>query len=301
MTTPIRTVSRTPAISLLLMLLASAIGGRAVLHAQADEQRMYVSVLDRHGVPALGLTADRFIVREDGVLREVLRVGQATEPMQIALVVDNSWAARQYISDLRVGLESFVDTVAGDHEVALMTIGDRPTIVVDYRRSAQELQQAVKRVFPRPDSGGHFRDTIYSASRGLLRRQPSRPVILAVTSEGPDYSSRAYQAVVRAIEDSGATLHAIVLTSGGASLATSAHYRDMVLDQGTKRTGGERHDLLQGQRLVETLQAVAAELVHQYEVIYARPDMLIPPDRIEVEVTGEALVARGRLVTQRDE
>lgn len=284
-----------------LLLLAAASGQRTTLYAQADEQRMHVSVLDSDGVPVLGLPADRFIVREDGVRREVLRASQATDPMQIALVVDDSWAARPHLSDLRAGLESFVDAVAGAHDVALMTFGDRPTIVVDYRRSAQELQQAVKRVFPRPGSGGHFLDTIYNASRGLLRRGPTRPVIVAITSEGPDYSSRGYETVLRAIEDSGAALHAIVLTSGGASLATDAQHRDMVVDRGTKRTGGGRHDLLQGQWLVQTLEAVAAELVNQYEVVYARPDRLVPPDRIEVEVTGEALVARGKLVIQRDE
>ena len=144
-------------------------------------------------------------------------------------------------------------------------------------------------------------DMIYNASRGLLRRQATRPVILAITSEGPDYSSRGYETVLRAVEDSGATLHAIVFTSSGASLATDAHYRDMVLNRGTERTGGERHDLLQGQRLIEMLHAVAAELVNQYDVVYARPDMLVPPDRIDVELTGEALVARGTLVTQRDD
>ena len=91
----------------------------------------------------------------------------------------------------------------------------------------------------------------------------------------------------------GASLHAVVLTSSGAGLGTNARYRDMVLDRGTERTGGKRHDLLRGQRLQETLEELAHELLNQYLVVYARPDMLIPPDRVEIEMSDPSWAARG--------
>jgi len=223
----------------------------------------------------------------------VLSVTKATGSFQIALVIDNSEAVRPYLRDLRAGLESFVKMMAGSHEMALFTIGDRPTIVTDYRNNPEELQAAVKRIFPRPMSGGHLLDTILNASRGLSRRNTTRPIILVVTAEGVDYSSRSYQSVLQSVDESGASLHAVVLTSRGAGLGTNARYRDMVLDRGTERTGGKRHDLLRGQRLQETLEALAHELLNQYLVVYARPDMLIPPDRVEIEMADASWVARG--------
>ena len=261
--------------------------------ASASDQRIYVSVLDQQDNPVVGLAADAFIVREDGIRREVLSVTKAGGSFQIALVVDNSEAVRPYLRDLRAGLESFVKMMAGPHEMALFTIGDRPTIVTDYRNNPEELQAAVKRIFPRPMSGGHLLDTILNASRGLTRRNTTRPIILVVTAEGVDYSSRSYQAVLKSVDESGASLHAVVLTSSGAGFGTNARYRDMVLDRGTERTGGKRHDLLRGQRLQETLEELAHELLNQYLVVYARPDMLVPPDRVEIEMSDASWVARG--------
>ena len=263
---------------------------------QAQEQHMYVSVLDENDRPVLDLTVSDFVVREDGVLREVLRVQRATEPMQVALLVDNSSAAAPYLRDLRDGLGEFVKQISGDHQVAVITYGDRPTIVKDYTWSVAELQQAVGRIFPRPSSGSLLLDAIYNAAQGLQRREAARPVIVAVTAAGAEYSNRSYQAVLRLIEDAGATFHAVVMTTDGASFDTASRYRDMVLDRGTERPGGRRIDLLRGQFFREALEGVAEELLSQYLLVYARPDTLVPPEETTLSTTNPSLTVRGRSV-----
>ena len=45
------------------------------------------------------------------------------------------------------------------------------------------------------------------------------------------------------------------------------------------------------------MKQLAAELLHQYVVTYARPDTLIPPEKIEVTVTKPGLTARARTRT----
>ena len=47
----------------------------------------------------------RSSVREDGARREVLRVTPATSPMPVAILVDNSQAARDHIADIRKALD----------------------------------------------------------------------------------------------------------------------------------------------------------------------------------------------------
>ena len=287
--------ARAVVIALLVGLSGAA---RVDASAQSLERQMYVSVLDADGAPVAELTVEDFTVREDGLLREVLRVSPATEPMQVALLVDNSVAMSPYLRDLRNGLESFVEQLAGDHEVAVITFGDRPTIVVDYTRSLIELRQAIGRIFPRPGSGALLLDAIYNAGQGLQRRQAARPVFVVVTTEGVEYSNRPYRMVLRTIEDAGATFHAVVMTASGSSFDTGSYFRDLVLDRGTARTGGRRIDLLRGQRIEQTLEAIGRELVSQYLLVYARPEMLVPPERIELGTTRDSLTARGRPVRE---
>ena len=59
----------------------------AAVFAQAKPTEIYVSVVDGKGNPAAGLTAEDFRVREDGVAREVLKAGPATEPLTVAFLV----------------------------------------------------------------------------------------------------------------------------------------------------------------------------------------------------------------------
>jgi len=75
------------------------------------------------------------------VAREVLRVGPADEPMQIALLVDNSQAAEGYIRDYREALPAFVAAMTEPggprHEVSLVAllVDERPEEVTDFIRS----------------------------------------------------------------------------------------------------------------------------------------------------------------------
>jgi len=65
----------------------------ATLLSQAIERSMFVSVVDQAGAPVPNLGPSDFLVREDDLSREVLRVAPATDPMQVAILVDNSTAA----------------------------------------------------------------------------------------------------------------------------------------------------------------------------------------------------------------
>ena len=103
-------------------VLALAIGAAAVpsvVAAQQEERAVYASVLDKSDVPVSTLNARDFIVRENGVTREVLRVAAASKPMHIAILVDTSQAMRPYVNDLRLALRSFLREMQGSNEIAV--------------------------------------------------------------------------------------------------------------------------------------------------------------------------------------
>src|SRR3954468_18092261 len=150
---------------------------------------IYVSAVDRQGAPVTGLTAADFVVKEDGAAREVLAAKPATEPMQIAVLIDDSSAASDATSFLREGLLAFLERMRGHAEIGLITVGERPTVLAAYTSDTEVLNDKVKRLFPRANSGAYLLDAISEASKALAKREAARPVILAITFEGTEYSN----------------------------------------------------------------------------------------------------------------
>lgn len=67
----------------------------------------------------------------------------------------------------------------------------------------------------------------------------------------------------------------------------------MVLDEGTRVTGGVHEQLLTSMALEPKLGQLAKQLTHQYKITYGRPESLIPPEKITVASVKPGLVARG--------
>lgn len=267
----------------------------SVALAQPNERVLYVSVFDdKTRAPITGLRTTDFVVREDGATREVLRVGPATTPMPIAVIVDNSQAATDTIPDLRKALAAFLRDVDGIGPVALVTVADRPTVVRDYTTDQKLLQDAARRVFATPQSGATLLDAIIETSKGLEKRESDRAAIVIVTTENIEHSTYHYRDVLDALKKSGAMLHALVLTGpGGSSLDDAARNRASVLDLGPKNSGGVRFDVVTSMGFEGRMQEMAKILESQHQVVYARPDRLIPPEKIEVAAAKDGLVAVG--------
>lgn len=274
-------------------LLAHATGAAA----QARQKALYVSVLDKAGAPVKDVKPDDLVVREDGVAREVLRVEPATDPMQVALLVDNSEAARDAIQFMRDGLGPFIARLtAAGHSVSFVTLGDRPTIQVDMTSNGAALKsKGVDRLFAQPSAGAYLLEGLLETSRGFTKNESARPVIVAVITEGIEFSNQSYQQVIEAVKKSGAMFHALVVTSGAPPNLSSdeVRNRNVVLDRGTRETGGERETLLTTMAIAPALDTLANVLLAQLKVTYGSPERLVPADKIAVEASNKNLVARG--------
>lgn len=267
----------------------------AALLAQAKERIVYVSAFDeKTRAPITGLGVRDVVVREDGAAREVLRVTPATSPMPVAILVDNSQAATNAIADIRRALTSFVKALQGLGPVAIVGVADRPTILRDYTTDQKLLLDGVGRVFAMPDSGATLLDAIVEIGRGLQRREEDRAAMVILTTENIEFSTRHHQEVLDALKRSGAQMHAVILnTPAGSSLDDPARNRASVLDEGPKRSGGTRSDVLTSQSFEGKLLELAAILKSQHRVEYGRPQTLIPPEKVEVSSAKAGVVATG--------
>jgi hypothetical protein len=274
---------------------AAALLVSTVLFAQARERVAYVTAWDaKTHAPVTGLSADAFDVREDGVRREVLRVEPATSPMPIAILVDNTQAARNSISDIRKALTAFITAADGLGPIAIIGVADRPTILQDYTTNQKALRDGVGKVFAMPGSGATLLDAIVEVSKGLEKREEDRAALVVLTLENREFSTRHYTDVLEGLAKGGAQMHAVVMTTrAGTSLEDEARNRANVLDRGPKESGGTHEDVLTSQAFEPKMQELAAVLKSQYKVVYARPEMLIPPEKFEVKSTRDTVEMTG--------
>ena len=258
--------------------------------SEARNRSVYVGVVDNKGNPVTGLTAADFSIREDGAVREVLSAGLATDPIAIALTVDDSQASTYAIQFLRDALKSFVKKMDGRAHIALSTVGERPTSVVEYTESAAQLEKGVTRLFARNGAGAYLLEAIVDLSRGLERREEPRKAIIALTVEsGPEFSTLYSKPVLDALYRSGATLHVLAIGQPANSMTDEGRNRNIVIADGSENTGGRRDQILAESGISDRLLQLGDELLQQYVVSYTRPETLIPPEKIEVTVNKPGL------------
>ena len=263
--------------------------------AQRDrrERTLFVGAVNDKGEPVEGLGPDAFVVKEDGVRREVLRVAPATEPMDIAILVDNSTAAADEITFLRSGLSKFVQTMATGNKVAVITLADRPTIKVEYTDDAVRLKEAVSGLFSTPQSGMTLLDGIFETVSGLQRRETPRAVVVPVITDGVEFTTHYFRDIVNTLVKNRVALHMVTIGSFYHEEEHGTRERSFLLDAGPRESGGQRITLLSAHGLDGAMEKLAKELRAQYKVVYSRPESLIPPDKVTVAAGKPGLTVRG--------
>ena len=268
------------------------------VHAQNVQRLMYVSVDDEDGVPVAGLDETNFVVLEDGVEQRILRARRATAPMQIAVLIDTSTAARQVLSEFRSGLATFVENLSAGNEIALYTFGGPRFVLVAATVDADRLRDGIAQLSTRPQAASYLLGALSDTARGFLDRDAPRPVIVTLTTNGVDFSDEDPEEVARLLQAEGIPMHAVVVrtasirmrftdTFGLAAMPSWANRgRDHVLDAGPRRTGGVRIDLSVRSGIGAAMRRLAAELTNQYEVLFTGGTALMPR-QVQVGVVAD--------------
>ena len=229
----------------------------------ARERTLFVTAVDGMDNPVEGLDVADLIVREDGVRREVLRVSRATEPMDVAVLVDNASSSDTLVPRVREGMKAFIATMTPQHSLALVTLADRPTIFVDYTTDSKALLNGTGRIFTMDRSGMTLLDGLVEVSDGMRRREATRAAIVSITTDGVEYTNRRYRDVIDAIARSGAGFYPITVGRFELSKEDPDQDRTIVLGTSPDATGGHRFFLLTSSAIEATMAKVARQLTSQ--------------------------------------
>jgi hypothetical protein len=265
-------------------LLAFAEGGA---QRATREQRAIVAVVDKNDKTVAGLGPADFTVRENNVAREVVRVETAADPMQVMLLVDTSSGTRVMMADIRSGVRQFARVILEanpESEIGLMEFGERPVVIADRASVPNLIDRAADRLNEHSGSGAYMLEAIVDATKILKKREGPRPVIVAfVRSSSPEFSNQNHQAIEAAVKDARASLWVILLQDAQRSTTSEeGQQREMVMGDVVTRSGGLRDILLDKMGLEKGFQEMGELLASQYAVVYARPESLIPPSKLDV-------------------
>ncbi len=267
-------------------LIAASMSSPSAGQRERRERGVLVSAATNNDAPVADMEAADFLVRENNVVREVLRVSPAPPPSHVYFLVDDSQATQPLVQHLRPAMTTFVARIAAlspSPQQALMTFGERPTRRVDFTPNPEPLLDASKRFFSIAGSGAYFLQAIMDATRELKKREAASPLIVAFVSEnGPEFSSELHTQVRDALKSSGASLWVVTLQQGAPAQSGAARERAAVLGDATRDSGGMNKVVLSAQGIESAFTTVTNLITSRYLLIYGRPESLIPPDRIEV-------------------
>ena len=133
-----------------VILAAGVTAALACTPVSAQELRVaYVHVMDLAGQPVPDMTQDEFVVNEGGRDARVVAARNGSEPMEIALLVDNgeSMRAGQAVNPLRDAVAAFLEALPPRHAVSLFTIGGQVRRLVDFTTDREELIETGRSIF----------------------------------------------------------------------------------------------------------------------------------------------------------
>lgn len=281
---------------LLAPLLAIAVLTAA---AQAQTRRVYVAAQDRNGGMITDLAVTDIAVKEGGKTREVIAIKPATDPLQIAILVDDNGTGL-----FRVAVARFIETLLGRAQFSLITVEGQPRKLTPFTPNGDVLREAIAQLNARPATpdGGQLLSGISEAAIDFERRKVDRPVIVALTVGGEEHTEVPAHHVLEQLRKSGAALH-VVSVIGSTLRATAQANRvgdllnenlalSEVLGDGPKRSGGRREEVPAIAGAVTGLQQLAEALKRQYVIEYALPAGVKPSDRVSVSTNRRDVTLR---------
>lgn len=247
----------------------------APLLAQRTVTRtIYVDAVDGNGAPVLNLTAEDFLVTEDGEKRQVTLAALGSAPMRVVLMVDSSTSMSPMINALREGLGAFANALPESEEVVFISSGGQIRVRTQANGTRDRLRTEIGR-FASEGGANAFYDTLLEADKRFMKPVPGQwPAFVIVTTDNGEANREInvdeYNKFMNDFLARGGAAHAVILQGKRSGLVTD------ILSNLVDNTGGMRTTLLTDNALPARLTDIAnriaddhQRMMRRYSVSYA--------------------------------
>jgi VWFA-related protein len=275
--------------------LAGCAGQAFAVAGEALTRTIYVSITDDKGAPVTDLAPANFKVKEGGKDREIVKAAPATNKPRLALMVEERLMGD---AQTRLGVFEFVKRMSGAAEMSLITVGLRNTTVVPFTTDANMLLKAINEMTLNPQPTSNLTEGIGDQAKIFQKEKPERPVMVVVALSGGQAGGASANAILTDLRQSGAVMYAVTYgpssTSNSSNLGTMGDesFREQVLGDGSKQSGGKRIDVVTTAAFPKALQQVADDLAAQYVISYSLPDGVKPDKRVNLSIDRKGLLVR---------
>jgi hypothetical protein len=271
------------------VIAVAVAGGLLVTTAGArvpTPRTLYFSAADAAGAPVTDLTAADLTLKEGGKDQKIDAVTPATEPMDIAMIIDDGGTGA-----FQGATAEFLNKMLGHAQFSVRLINTQALKIQEYTADLEPLKAMIgklgQRGRVRPD-GDQLLEAVNESAKELQKRKTNRRVIVAFTAFGEEGKAIDPQNVLNTLRDTGAALN--VLYVRGASTG-------QMIGDGTKQSGGRVEQVHAGAGIQPAAGKIADILLHQMVLTYTLPDGTKPSDRVALSTSkkGVTLLAPSRI------
>ena len=244
-----------------------------------------------HGLLVTDMTPEEFVTTQEGVPCEVVSAELVATRLQLAVLLDDSVGMMRFRQNMLNGMPGFFDALPEGSEVSLITIAQRPRILLDFSTDMALVREAFDDYYVQPGRGSVMLDALLKTADNLMEEDGEDgvpeggafwPHIAYIGSNGGDVSQSFARNPQRQIEELlpkllqevRATMHSYILES-----RRTMGLQHQLADNLTNATGGW-FDRVAGSSLIaeEKLGLMGAAIAeryaaraNQYRVVFTRP------------------------------
>jgi Ca-activated chloride channel family protein len=240
-----------------------------------------LSVSDGSGKPVRDLTAEDFVIEEEGRRQSIAFLGEPGKvPVEIAVLFDvSSSILGQFSFEQQAAVRFVKEVLKPADAVSVFSIGATPKMIKARTTSGEEATAGLMAIPPPVKEPTAFFDSVVEAARylGKTADAASRRVLVVISDGEENYSEHQdLKAALRELQKNDCLFYSINPTGPSLKLNTISIKGQSYMESMASQTGGKAFVPEKSGDLEAVFRQIAEELQAQYLLGYystdARPD-----------------------------